>query len=337
MDTSIDISGPEIDVTVAICTYNRAKMLRVALESLIFQKTGDLFTYEIVVVDDRSSDETPEVVKEIAAQAGVPVRYVREEGRGVAAARNRGIAEARGQWIAYTDDDQWNEPDWLYQLIVAARESDVDCIGGCVELELPLGAALPLTFVTSSILGQKRNREGQIKRLMDSPGTGSLMIRRTVFNKVGVFNDALLWGGEDAELMLRIHGAGIPVWFTPRSVVHHMIPPHRLTEDYFRWVSLRVGVALAEVDAGLRGRAMMLVLCAARIAQAVLVNLPRLIRAMIKGDRGRIVETKCLLWRAASYTRQALYTVAPRLFAQKHFFAGLKFRGERTGSAKSST
>ena len=174
-------------------------------------------------------------------------------------------------------------------------------------------------------------------RLMDSPGTGNLMIRRTVFDKVGVFNEDLVWGGEDAELMLRIHGAGIPVWFTLRSIVHHMIPAYRLTEEYLRWTSLRVGVALAEVDAGSRGRAAMVFLCAARIAQALLVNLPRFLVAIIRKDRGKVIETKCLLWRATSYVRQAIHMIAPRLFPQKRFFASLEFRRERTESVDSST
>ncbi len=329
--------GERIDVTVVICTYNRAEMLRIALESVIRQRTDDAFTYEIVVVDDLSSDETPQVVAEIGARASVSVRCAREEGGGVAAARNRGIAEARGQWIAYTDDDQWNEPDWLYQLVAAARNAEVDCVGGRVELDLPPEASFPLTPVTSCILGQKRNPEGRISRLMDTPGTGNVMFRRSVFDKVGVFDTALHWGGEDMDLMLRILQAGIAVWFTPKAVVHHMIAPYRLTEDYFRWASLRVGVALAEVDGRLRGAPKMIILCIARMGQALLVNLPRLLMALLARDRGKVIETKCLLWRAVTYTRYVIRMLSPRLFTQERFFASLTFRGERTATATEQT
>jgi len=304
---------------------------------VIQQKTDSLFSYEIVVVDDRSSDETPQVVEEIAAQAAVSLRYAREEGRGVAAARNRGIAEARGEWVAYTDDDQWNDPDWLYQLFVAARDAAVDCVGGCVELDLPPEADLPLTWVTASILGQKRNPEGQMNTLMECPGTGNVMFRKSVFEKAGLFNNDLHWGGEDADLMLRVLQAGISVWFTPKSVVHHMIPPYRVTEDYFRWASLRVGVALAEVDGRVRGKKKTVVLCVARVGQALLVNLPRYFLASLAHDRGKVVETKCLLWRVTTYVRHVLRTVCPTLFRQERYFASLEFRGERTTVAAKNT
>jgi glycosyltransferase involved in cell wall biosynthesis len=328
MESPHTVNNP--DASVVICTYNRAPMLRIALKSLISQQTRGEFSYEVVVIDDRSSDETPSVVEEITALASMPVRYFREEGRGVAAARNRGIAEALGEWVAYTDDDQWNESDWLYELVIAARNAGVDCVGGVVDLELPPEVNFPLTDVTSSILGKKRNPEGRITSLMACPGTGNVMFRRSVFDKVGVFNNDLHWGGEDADLMLRVLQAGVAVWFTPNSVTHHMIPPYRVSETYFRWASLRVGVALAEVDARVRGKGKMAFLCVARIGQALIVNIPRLLIAVVSGDRGKVVETKCLLWRAKTYVRHALRTLAPKLFAQEKFYENLQFRGERS-------
>jgi len=325
----------EPNISIVICTYNRADLLRIALESLIRQKTEGEFDYEVVVVDDRSSDQTPEVVAEFAARSPVPVRYVRAEGEGVARARNRGVEEARGEWVAYTDDDQWNDQDWLYELVMAARKAGVDCVGGVVELQLPTEASLPLTPVTESILGRKINPEGLIRHLMDCPGTGNVMFKRSVFDTVGLFDNALAWGGEDADFMLRVLNAGIPVWFTPTSIVHHMISPYRVTEIYFRWASLRVGVALAEVDAKVRGRANLALRCVARIGQALLINIPQLIRASLARDAGRVLEYKCLLWRVVSYTRQTVHLLAPRAFKQERFFSSLKFRGERTTVGKS--
>ncbi len=324
-------------ISVVMCTYNRASLLRRVLDSLVTQKTEGEFDYEIVVVDDRSSDETPDIVAEFASRSAVPVRYVRADGQGVAHARNLGIDSSRGEWVAYTDDDQWNDPDWLYALVIAARKSGVDCVGGVVELELPPEATLPLTDVTASMLGRKVNPEGRITRLMDCPGTGNVMFKRTVFDTVGKFDNALAWGGEDADLMLRVMNAGIQVWFTPASVVHHIIPLYRVSEQYFRWASLRVGVALAEVDARCRGRASMALRCVARIGQALLINVPRYLRAALFGDRGTAIECKCLLWRMTSYARQTLRLLAPGVFKQERFFASLQFRGERTTVAKTES
>jgi len=323
------MSSP-VDISVVICTYNRAKVLTLALDSLMSQETDAAFSYEIVVVNDRSSDETEEVIAAAQAKSGVEIRPVLARGEGVAAARNLGWQSARGAWIAYTDDDQVNDPRWLVSLWNLAEKHQAPCVGGAVHLRFDEPPTMPLTWVTKSMLGYKEHPEKQITRLMDCPGTGNVMFHRSVFEQVGGFDNGLHWGGEDAELMVRVLDAGIPVWFTPESVVHHLIPPYRVQESYFRWCSLRVGVALAEVDARTRGKAKLALLCIARIAQALLKNMPQLLLARLKGDAATLLEKRCVLWRCGTYTRATLYLLAPALFPQKQFFDSLSFRGERS-------
>ncbi len=86
----------------------------------------------------------------------------------------------------------------------------------------------------------------------------------------------------------------------------------------------------------MRGRAKLAQLCAARIGQAFLINLPRLLAAALRGDRGKVLETKCLLWRASTYARETLHLLAPAVFRQERFFARLTFRGERGSLDKQS-
>lgn len=311
-------------------------MLRLSLDTLMRQETEGAFSYEIVVIDDASTDGTPEAVADLQRQSTAPMRYVRGQGRGVAEARNLGVTSAAGSWVAFTDDDQLNDPRWLITLFNLAERTQAKCVGGSVHLKFETEPAFPLTEVTKSILGYKVHPEGRITRLMDCPGTGNVMIHKSVFEQVGMFQPTLAWGGEDAEFMLRVLQAGFPVWFTPESIVHHMIPPYRVTIDYYRWASLRVGVALAEVDGKVRGRFRLLALCAARLAQALLINLPRLILAQLSGDTGQALERKCRLWRMMTYARQTLYFAAPAVFPQRQFFESLKFRGERSTVAKKS-
>jgi GT2 family glycosyltransferase len=325
------------DITVVICTFNRAHVARLALESLVAQETRDRFDYEVVVVDDASTDDTPDMVQTFTGGTAPEVRYVRAHGEGVAVARNRGIEEARGTWVAFTDDDQVNDPHWLVELYETAMEQDARVVGGGVELRLETEPAFPLTDVTSAILGQKRNPEGRIGRLMDCPGTGNVMFRRDVFDEVGKFDPELVWGGEDADLMLRIMQADIPVWFNPRSIVHHLIPPSRVQESYFRWASLRVGIALAEVDCRLRGKGKLAMLCVARVGQALLKNGPLYLLSQATGRKGDAVERMCTLWRAYAYTRETLLLLAPGVFPQRRFFEGLTFRAERGDKQKTAS
>src|SRR5688572_12728930 len=104
-----------IDVTVVVCTFNRADMLRNALISLLKLETEAQFRFEVLVVDNNSTDHTAEVVAQLAQDASAPLRYVREVRQGHASARNRGIQEARGDWIASFDDDQLADARWLIE------------------------------------------------------------------------------------------------------------------------------------------------------------------------------------------------------------------------------
>jgi len=120
----------EPDVSVVLCTYNRADMLGPALESLVRQETHGQFIFEVVVVDDGSTDGTQVILQRIAKDTQVLIRCLQEEGRGIAAARNTGIASAAGEWIAFFDDDQVAEPDWLSELFALALKTHSQCVGG---------------------------------------------------------------------------------------------------------------------------------------------------------------------------------------------------------------
>lgn len=317
----------QVDVSVSICTYNRAGMLRRALGSLICQETDGVFSFEIVVVDDGSTDGTGDVVKEVAASSQVPVRYVRKEGGGVAAARNAGVAEARGRWFAFFDDDQLAEADWLKNLLAIALEKGAGCVGGTTLLNLPQGRLSRLGPFSRSILGEGvfGDKATRVRGKL-LPPTGNLLIARGVFESVGVFDTSMLYGGEDSDFVVRARKAGFDIWIAPGAVVHHEIPPSRLERAYLRWAVLRWGGQSAQIDFKQLGRGRMMVLCIARIGQAILVNAPCLLIACLKRNSADIQDRKWRLWRAVGYTRKCLSLVAPHIFPQKRFSAALEFR-----------
>lgn len=108
-------------ITVCVCTYRRPDWLRRLLHALQQQQTGDLFDYSIVVADNDAAESGREIVAEVAGLSAVPIHYCVESARNIALARNRAIAAATGDWIAFIDDDEVPNPDWLLRLHQACR------------------------------------------------------------------------------------------------------------------------------------------------------------------------------------------------------------------------
>jgi glycosyltransferase involved in cell wall biosynthesis len=318
------------DVSVVVCTYNRAALLRDTLASLAALETGGSFTYEVVVVDNSSTDDTPAVIATAAAAYPVPLLGVREVRPGVASARNAGIRAAMSPWIAFFDDDQVADPRWLVELLTLAREKGARCVGGANRLRLPAGHTGPLPPVARGLLSES-DPSAAVYRYTgrSSPGTGNLLIQKSVFDEVGVFNEGLREAGEDTDLFRRVYAAGIEAWHSPAAISYHVIPAYRLTEGYLRWRCLRNGGHVARRNHQSVGAARFLLGLSARLGQALVLHLPRLAWARLARDPEAALGARCLLWRTQGYARFALSYLAPRLFAQREFFAWLEFRSER--------
>ncbi|MBV9271638.1 MAG: glycosyltransferase [Candidatus Eremiobacteraeota bacterium] len=111
----------DVMVSVVVPVYNGAATIEACLQALRGQSLSE--PYEVIVVDDGSTDATPELVQRVAG-----VRWIRQRNAGAPAARNRGVAEARGEWIAFTDADCIPSRTWLARLVAAARKTP-DAIG----------------------------------------------------------------------------------------------------------------------------------------------------------------------------------------------------------------
>ncbi len=317
-------------ISVLICTYNRAGKLREALKSAVAQDTGDAFDYEVVVVDDGSTDPTKQVVEELA-NAHANVRYVYQGGRGgIAPARNRGVEEAAHPWIVFFDDDQLADRGWLARLLGVARDKRADCVGGPRKLDVSAEELARLGPVCRGLLGENLYEgDPEILDGKELPTTGNLLISKKIFDTVGLFDANAKSSGEDADLLGRARRAGFDIWTAPEAMVSHMIPPYRLRLDYFQWVSTRWGNQFARMDHNRGGLARVLGLCAARMGQALLIHLPKWLLATFSGNRPAAVDRQVLLWRALGYLRTTLHFLSPRLFPQKAFLGRLQFRNER--------
>jgi len=325
-------------ISIIVPTYNRSELLRSAINSLLQQETEGKFSYEIIIIDDASTDETREVVGEIVKNSPGLVRYVKGDGKGYTRALNRGLAESHGEWLALFDDDELADSDWLKELYTFAMHIGAQCVGGRRELALPEEIISGLGPVCRGLLGEALPKgEERECTYRCHPGGGHMLIKRTLFNGVGEFDETLLTGGCDRELVFRAYDAGYKMGRTPKAVVQHMISPHRITPDHIKWYSLQFGSSFAQIDWKRWGGLKTVQACLARIGQALLVNLPLLFWAFVRGNQPEILDRKALLWRAEGYIRRTLFLLAPGVFSQERFLGRLEFRKERETFKKDST
>jgi glycosyltransferase involved in cell wall biosynthesis len=315
-------------ISIAIPTYNRQDLLKKLMSVMISQQTDGRFTYEIIVIDDASTDDTATVVENIMRQSSVPVRYIREKGRGYTGVLNRAVREFRGQWLAFFDDDQFTDSTWLRDLYNAARSQGADMVGGPIILDLPESVLAGIGPVCRDLYGESPDvRTPELYREKSPlPSGGNRLVNRRVFEKIGAFDESMLTGGCDRDFLLRALAAGVIMGWAPNAAGYHLIPPERITYNHVKWYSLQWGCSFAYIDWKRLGGLKTTVLCIARIGKTLLINLPILLWVKMQGDTARILDRQALFWRAAGYTRRTLQMLAPNFFAQENFFSKVEFR-----------
>lgn len=318
-------------VSIIIPTYNREAMLQDVLTCMVNQETNDSFNYEVLVIDDASTDNTPEVIKIIAEQASVPVRYVREEGRGITRVLNRAIKEAHGQWLAFFDDDQMTHSCWLKQLFAIAMEQDVEMVGGPIMVDLPESVLNNIGSVCRDLYGESPDVIHPEMYLDTNPlpSGGNRLIHKRVFEVVGHHDESMLAGGADRDFLLRAVAAGIKMGWEPKAIGKHRILAERFAYKFIKGYSLQWGCAFAHIDKKRWGISKTVLSCVARIGQALLINLPKMLLAKYRKNNIETLDYQALLWRAVGYVRKTLQLVAPRCFAQESFFRKVEFRRAR--------
>jgi glycosyltransferase involved in cell wall biosynthesis len=230
-------------LSVIMSTYNRGEVLHDAVRSVLAQRPAITPAFELIVVDNNSTDSTPEIVRRFASVDG-RVRYLFEPRQGLSYARNAGIREARAQLIAFTDDDVRAEPDWVEAILRAFREHpEADMVGGRV---LPVWPAPPPVWLTRdhwTPLALVDYGEAPAAVTADHPIClvgANLAFRRSVFDAVGVFaidcqrvKDSI-GSLEDHEFLLRLFRVGRHGVYDPRIMLHAAIEPNRLARAYHR-------------------------------------------------------------------------------------------------------
>ncbi len=200
-------------VSVVICTYNRRELLRECLVSL-FDQTYPKDDYEIVVVDDGSTDGTDALLQEMSAKPGPILRYFRHENRGSATARNLGIRDAQGQIIASIDDDCVAVETWIESAVPHFAD---DCIVGVQ------GRTLPAEPVRLQFFPPRFSYTLEVTDSVWTHPTCNMFYRKQAILDVGGFNEQFeMTGAEDVDLALRVERVG-KIVFSKDALVYHAV------------------------------------------------------------------------------------------------------------------
>jgi glycosyltransferase involved in cell wall biosynthesis len=248
-------SAPALDLTVVVCTYNRAALLQGTLDALRRQCVGAGYEWEIVVVDNNSTDTTKGVVERFSRVASAPVTYLFERQQGKSIALNSGVAAARGTLVAFTDDDCLPTPSWVSDLSHAFHRWHADGVGGRI---LPQWAAPPPPWLLAAprlhdalaLLTETEPRKVELGAREKMHGMriwgSNMAFRRSVLLAVGPFDPRLgpvgnrKYVGEETDLVKRVVSAGGVVVFDPTPTVAHIVDRDRMVKRYFRRLAWQV-------------------------------------------------------------------------------------------------
>ena len=241
-----------MDLSVLIATYNRMAHLKQALDSLSGQEGAEQILWEVIIVDNNSTDGTRDFVREYAKGCSLNLRYYFEPSQGKSYALNAGIKEAKGQVIAITDDDVVVDKNWISSIWQACNRYSNLCFGGKIlplwPQDIPswITTEGPYRLVGGAIISHDwGNSVCPYDRQMYAPLGANLFIRRKAFEEFGEFNTELGPKGlrsetqgymEDSELCFRLMRAGEQCLYIPAALVYHPVPAERLKKSYFlRW------------------------------------------------------------------------------------------------------
>ena len=237
-------------VSVVICSYNRAAYIGAALDSL-YHQTASKDNFEVIVVDNNSSDGTDEVVKTWrAANPDGHFYYSTETKQGASFARNKGAAIAKADWLCFMDDDAIATPDYIQNIIRHTQEHpSVLGFGGKIIPKYIPEEPRWMSYYVSSLVGNFDY--APVACAFENgkyPLESNMILKKSAFDLVGGFNEAipgvvgtLRIGGEGKELFYKVIALGEKIYYDPSICVYHVVEVKKLTPEYMYRVASGIG------------------------------------------------------------------------------------------------
>lgn len=249
----------EIDITVAIPTYNGASRLPEMLERLLIQTGVEHLKWEIVIVDNNSQDSTAIVIENYQRNwnRDFPLKYFLENQQGAAFARLRAASEARGELIAFLDDDNLPASDWLAAAYIFGKEHPKAGVwSGQIHAEYEVKPPQNFDKIQAFLAIREHGDQPLLfdpDNLRLPPGA-AMVVRRQAWSDnvppIPILSGKLpgiLVQGDDYEPLLYIHNAGWEIWYNPVMHTYHQIPQWRLERDYLLRLARGCGLCVFQL------------------------------------------------------------------------------------------
>lgn len=299
-------------VSFIIATYQRPQLLYDAVMNLRQLAPCPVVDTEVIVVDNDPQRSAWPVFGQL--QAACPptmsLRYAHETRQGVSYARNRGIDEARGDFLAFLDDDILVQPPWLAAVMDCFSRTGADCVGGRTLIKWEatpdeiVGDCLAQLLALDQGLDSFRMLGPQL------PEGGNVAFRKSVFRDGRGFCTSLgpvgkiKTFGEDSELMRRLLKDGLVVWYCAEALAYHSTGGERLKPGYAIRQKYWHGIANAIIDVRMRGRLFQLTRAVMRLGKIALIDTPRLLAAVVMRDPARQLIARCSIAKQRGYLRE---------------------------------
>jgi succinoglycan biosynthesis protein ExoM len=214
-----------MEISVCISTYQRLDLLRKLLTDLGRQETGGLFSFSITVADNDAKESARQTVARAMAECPVPLSYCVEPRRSIAHVRNKTIEVSHGELIAFIDDDEFPEPDWLLNLYRALRAHDCAGVLGPVRPIYMVGT--PEWVVKGGFFDRPEHATGFEMPWQECRTGNVLMKRELVSGSREPFRIEFGTGGSDVDFFRRMTEAGHRFIWCDNAVVSEYVPPNR--------------------------------------------------------------------------------------------------------------
>lgn len=226
------LSNEANHICVCICTYKRPELLRRLLNKLEGQRTDGLFIFSAVVVDNDEKESGREAALNAKEKSKIEIEYYLEPERSISLARNKSVNNARGNLIAFIDDDEFPEDGWLisnYRTLLASR---ADGVLGPVKPHFE-GEA-PGWLVKSGLLQRKSFKTGEVIKHSRYTRTGNVLLWKKLFDEEGDSFDPVYGrsGGGDAVFFKRMMEKGKTFVWCNEACVYETVPLERQTKIY---------------------------------------------------------------------------------------------------------